>query len=181
VPARLAALAAATTLGGCAATTGAKSAKRTAPAPRLRIGESATLQGAQAGETIRVTLLAFAPSVTGGANDHPEFNMQYAGADLRLANVGSGDYSGAPERSVTVISNEGQTSKSAKLSEGSCSDSFAREVRIAPGRAAQGCVPVQVPVVASVATLRFVLDGAGDKHVAEWSLTRLPRTSHSFS
>jgi hypothetical protein len=175
----LAALVAAAALTGCASGTGTKTVKHAAPAARLRIGQSALLAGARAGERIQVTLLAFAPSISGGANDHPEFNMQYAAAQLRLANVGSVAYAGTPERSVTVISSEGQTSRGAQLSEGPCADRFAREALIAPGGAAQGCVPLQVPVVASAATLRFHTAGASARHIAEWSLARLRGPAHS--
>jgi hypothetical protein len=170
---KLAALVAILTLAGCGTTRSATTSRqRAASSTRLRIGEGATVEGARRDERIEATLLAFLPSIAGGANDHPEFNMQYAGAELRLTNVGSTAYAGAPASGVTVVSSEGQLSKGARLSEGPCSGSFARELELAPGRSAQGCVPVQVQVVAGAARLRFAPYGARGRQFAEWSLSK---------
>ena len=169
--ARLLALGALGALAGCAGTTSAaKNARHATPARELRIGEGATVAGADPGEKVQVTLLAFMPAIPGGANDHPEFDMQYVGVELRLKNVGSAAYGGAPSESVTVSTNEGQRSKRAVLSEGACSGSFSRELEIAPGASAHGCVPVQIPVVATATTVRFAPSGSSAAVV--WSLAK---------
>jgi len=164
------ALGAIATLAGCASTPAGKGAHRASATPELHVGGSATVSGSHSGEKLRVTLLAFMPDVAGGADDHPEFDMQYVGAQLKLTNVGSTAYSGAPGDDVVVYTNEGQKSRKAVLLEGTCSDRFAREVAIAPGGSEQGCVAAQIPVVASATTLRF-LAGGGFAGV-EWSLGR---------
>lgn len=166
----LVALGAIATLAGCGGTTAAKGARRASSAPQLHIGDSATVSGSHSGEKIQVTLLAFMPDVPGEANDHPEFDMQYVGAQLKLTNVGSTSYSGAPSEDVVVYTNEDQKSRKAVLREGACSDGFAREVQIAPRRSQQGCVPAQIPVVASATKLRFV--PGGGFAAAEWSLAK---------
>jgi hypothetical protein len=174
--ARLLALSAAVALAGCASTTRAKTARHAAPARELRIGEGATVAGADPGEKIQVTLLAFMPNIPGGANDHPEFDMQYVGVELRLRNVGSVAYSGAPAEGVTVSTNEGQKSKRAVLSEGACSERFSRTLDIAPGQSEQGCVPVQIPVVATATQIRFAPSGGSTG--VEWSLAKPRKATH---
>jgi len=172
---RLLALGALIALAGCGSTKTATSVGHARTAPELRVGQSAVLSGETAGEALKVTLLAFSPNLSGGPNDHPEFDMQYVQADLRLTNVGSVVYRGAPRESVTVYTNEGTKSRRALLSEGPCADVFAREVEIAPGASAQGCVPVQIAVVASATRLRFAVgrwDGRAAAGAAEWSLAR---------
>ncbi len=176
----LAALGAAIALAGCGSTGAAKTRPHRAPAAPLQIGAGATVAGAGAGERVRVTLLAFKPSIAGGADDHPEFNMQYAAAELRLTNVGSVAYTVAPADSVAVISSEGTKSKRAQLSEGACADAFAHDVDIAPGRSAEGCVPLQVSVVAIPATLTFAASAGGAGQRVEWTLTK-PRKAGSPS
>ena len=166
----LAALGAVATLAGCASTPAAKHAHRASSGQELHVGDSATVSASHGGEKIQVTLLAFAPNVPGEANDHPEFDMQYVGAQLKLTNLGSTSYSGAPTDDLVVYTNEGQHSRKAVLRGGACSDRFAREVDIAPGRSQQGCVPAQIPVVASATKLRFT-PGSGFA-ATEWSLVR---------
>lgn len=147
-------------------------------ARKLHIGQSATLRGASAGEELRVTLLAYDADLPGSTNDHPEFDYQFAAAQLQLSNVGTRSYSGAPEDATTVLSTESQTSKRTTLSEGSCAGSFARAVTLAPGESAEGCVPVQILVVSTPAELRFDAYPKGaPRPSAEWSL-RPPHSSH---
>jgi hypothetical protein len=171
------ALGAAIVLAGCESTSAAKARPNRAPAAPLRIGAGATVAGVRVGERVKVTLLAFRPSIAGGADDHPEFNMQYAAAELRLTNVGSVSYTVAPADSIVVISNEGTKSKRAQLSEGACADAFAHEVDIAPGRSAEGCVPLQISVVAIPATLTFAPSPSDAGERVEWTLTKPRKTS----
>jgi hypothetical protein len=175
----LLAFAATAALAGCGSTASSGPRRHTASTPQLHIGESATLEGHRPGERVRVTLVAFTPGFTGGANEHPEFNMQYAGAELRLTNVGSIAYTRAPADSVTVATNEGQKSTRAELTEGPCSEAFARQVDLAPGESAQGCVPVQVSVVATATTLTFAVGREGSHHAAVWSLAIVRKTRRS--
>jgi hypothetical protein len=170
----LLALGALIALAGCGGTGTATSSRHASPGHQLRIGQSAVLSGEAAGEALKVTLLAFSANLSGGPDDHPEFDMQYVQADLRLTNVGSVAYRGAPQESVTIYTNEGQKSRRALLSEGPCANGFAREVEIAPGASAQGCVPLQIAVVAAATKLRFAMgrrDGRA-RGVAEWSLAK---------
>lgn len=164
------------TLAGCATTSAAKGSRHARSAQELRIGDSATVAGDHSGERMRVTLVAFTPDIPGQANDHAEFDMQYVGAQLELTNLGSTPYSGAPAEDITVYTNEGQKSRQAALVEGACSDRFAREAEIAPGHSQQGCVPAQIPVVATATKLRF-LAGSGWA-AAEWSLAGMRTAAH---
>jgi hypothetical protein len=170
------ALGALAALAGCAATPATNSAHHPSSAQELHIGDSTTVTGDRGGERMRVTLLEFMPDIAGEPNDHPEFDMQYVGAQLRLTNLGSTAYSGAPAEDVTVFTNEGQKGRRAVLSEGVCSERFALAVEIAPGHSQQGCVPAQIPVVATATRLRF-LAGAGAEP-AEWSLAKARTAAH---
>jgi hypothetical protein len=166
----LAALACALCVAGCG--TGAKGAhNRQHSAPELQIGEGTTLRGPRSGEELHVTLLSFAAELGGTINDHPEFDYQYAAVHLRLQNLGSLTYEGFPARQLAITSTESQTSKSTELSEGSCADAFARSVKLAPGASAEGCVPTQILVVSTPASLNFT-PFSGSSSALRWSLQR---------
>ncbi len=135
------------------------------------MGAGATLRGPGSGEELRVTLLSFSPELGGTVNDHPEFDYQYAAARLRLQNLGSLAYEGAPAKQLAIISTESQTSKTTELSEGSCADGFARSVKLAPGASAEGCVPTQILVVSTPATLSLT-PFPGSSRAVRWSLQR---------
>ncbi len=170
------ALGALAALTGCAATPATNGAHHASSAQQLHIGDSATVTRDHGGERMRVTLLEFMPDIAGEPNDHPEFDMQYVGAQLRLTNLGATAWSGAPAEDVTVFTNEGQKSRRAVLSEGVCSERFAREVQIAPGHSQQGCVPAQIPVVATATRLRFLANAGAEP--AEWSLAKARTAAH---
>src|SRR5271170_875090 len=87
-PALAVALGALAALAGCAATPATNSAHHSSSVQELHIGDSATVTGGH-GERMRVTLLEFMPDIAGEPNDHPEFDMQYVGAQLRLTNLGA--------------------------------------------------------------------------------------------
>jgi hypothetical protein len=157
-------------LAGCGATKGSSSSRGRTP-PLAQIGEGVTLHGPHPGEELRVTLVSYTPNLSGTANDHPEFDYQFVAARVRLQNIGSVAYSGLPSRQLSISSTESQASKSAQLGEGSCADAFAREVRLAPGQSAEGCVPAQILVVSTPSSLRFA-PFAGGSAAARWSLKR---------
>ena len=123
---------------------------------------------------MRATLLSFQADLPGTSNDHPEFDYQFAAVKLRLANLGSGRYSGVPERQLSVVSTEAQTSRPAQLSEGTCAGRFAHELTLPPGASAEGCVPLQILVVSTPATLRFE-PFRGSAAAALWSLQKRKR------
>lgn len=177
-PARAIAVLALVVLAGCgSAASTSDTTSPSAPGPasagrsRLHIGEGATLRGTAPGEQLRVTLVHYAPSLSGSTNDHPEFDYQFVAAQVELSNVGSRTYAGAPDNDVTIVSTESQTSKKALLTEGSCADSFAAKLTLAPGQSAEGCVPAQILVVSTSAVLRFAPYGTTNaSSSAEWSL-----------
>ena len=142
-------------LAGCASSSTRARHSSQHSTPLLRIGQGASLRGPRKGEELRVTLLFYEPSLPGTTNDHPEFDYQFAAAHERLQNLGSLPYSGSPARDISIGSTEAQTSKRAHLSEGSCADAFAQEVKLAPGASAEGCVPAQTLVVSTSASLRY--------------------------
>ncbi len=167
---RLTTVAGALALAGCATTSGEAPPASASSARMLHIGKSATVIGIRAGEKLDVTLLAFTRSVPGSANNHPEFEWQYVGARITLRNVSTVDYSGVPVDSLMVISTEAQKSKTTVLTEGACSDQFAKEVKLAPGESAQGCVAAQVLVASTPAYVRFAPYRSSPNHAAEWTL-----------
>jgi len=162
-------------LAGCRAeptsTTGSTSS---AGVRALKIGEAATLRGPHPGEELRATLLAYSPNLTGTRNDHPEFDYQFVAARMRLSNVGRANFTGAPAAAISITSTEQQTSRRAHLSEGACATAFAREVTLAPGQSAEGCIPAQILVVSTSASLRFA-PYPGRGQAAMWSLSAPPR------
>jgi hypothetical protein len=161
-------------LAGCG--TSAHAAKKHSSTPALSIGEAATVRGPRAGQQLRVTLVSYDANLAGTTNDHPEFDYQFVGAVLRLQNVGTLSYSGVPAEQLSITSTESQTSKRAQLGEGGCADSFARAVSLAPGASAEGCVPAQILVVSSSATLHFA-PFSGSAGAARWSLKKRRRAS----
>lgn len=154
--------------------TSARPGKKQSSTPALAIGEAATLRGPRRGQQLRVTLLSYDANLPGTTNNHPEFDYQFVGAKLRLQNVGTLPYSGVPAKQLSITSTESQVSKSAQLGEGSCAERFARAVSLAPGASAEGCVPAQILVVSSSASLRFA-PFAGGAAAASWSLRKRPR------
>jgi Domain of unknown function (DUF4352) len=168
-------------LSGCGVTTIKTSAQASkasdsettatkAPSGPLTIGSTATLSGESEGEKLEVTLLRFAPHVSGGEYDEPSAGMQYVGITLRIRNIGSAAYSDSPSNGATVLSSTGRPGKTTLLTSGECGESFATRVNIPPGEAQEGCIPFEVPEGTEVAKVQWTPSSGFSEETAEWHL-----------
>jgi hypothetical protein len=171
--------AAALALTGCGVTTiktsaqapaGAEPVAAKTPSGPLTIGSSVILSGENKGEKLEVTLLRFAPHISGGEYAEPSAGMEYAGITLRIRNVGSAAYSDSPSNGATVLSSTGRPGKTALLTSGECGESFAARVNIAPGEAQEGCIPFEVPEGTEVAKVQWTPSSGFSEETAEWQL-----------
>jgi len=136
------------------------------PLPSAKVGDAITLQGYSSGEKMKVTVLKVVDPASGGQYMTPESGKRFVGIEIKLANVGTKNYSDSPSNGASVVDVKDHELQ-ADIGE---VEPDIGSPKIVPGDARVGFLTFQVPKGMHLRTFQFTLDSGFADQTGEWSL-----------